>query len=62
MVEWCWWNGVGGMVLVEWCWWNGVGGMVLVELCWWNGDGKMVLCERFGRMALVSVEYNVVVA
>ena len=48
-------------MVVGLCWWNGVGGMMFAEQWWWNGVGGMVLIERCGRMALVSVEYNVVV-
>ena len=44
---------------MELCCLNSVGGMVFPEQCWWNGVGGMVLFERCGRMALVSVEYNV---
>ena len=45
LVVWCWWCGVGGVVIVVWCWWCGV---MLVVWCWWCGVGAIVLvvwCE-----------------
>ena len=51
----CWWQFVGGCLLVAVCWWQSVGRSLLMAVCWWGWPEKgasktLVIGRRVGGL------------